>query len=351
MFERTDSFHFLILRNRFPKPQTCQLARKRKVRGILKSVTTTPSNSAPPASSSGKGPGTPPNDGRTPASNTGQTPAPSPVEDAAQTLEEVGALSWQLFAGTLFAIFAYLGELLDLFGRAVKSAIARGVNGGDLARQMSVIGVDTVPIAVMTVGFSGAVLALYTVNTLRTYGVSDLVGGIVALSIVRETGPILAGVVVAARAGSAMTAEIASMKVSEQVDALRSMAISPEEYLVVPRVLGCLIVVPLLTMLANAGGVFGGGIVAVLKGVSWSAYTASIRQLLEPDGSDITKGLLKSVLFGLIVALIGCREGLATEGGAVGVGQSTTRSVVISIVLVFVANFLLSFLLFNRGVS
>ena len=201
----------------------------------------------------------------------------------------------------------------------------------------------------MTVGFSGAVLALYSVDTLQRYGASSLAGGIVSISIVRETGPILAGVVTAARAGSAMTAEIASMKVTEQIDALRTMAVSPIAYLVVPRTLASFFVLPLLTMLANAAGILGGGFVASALGVSWNAYLNSIHTVLWADGRDVTRGLIKTLVFGLIVALVGCLEGLNTSGGAVGVGQSTTRSVVISIVLIFIANFFLSFLLFQSG--
>jgi len=270
------------------------------------------------------------------------------VEDAAQTFGQAASLTSGLVWGTIVAVFSYLGEVTVLLWQAVR-ALRHGINVGDTVRQMSVIGVDTIPIALMTVGFSGAVLALYSVNTLKTYGVSDLVGGIVSLSIVRESGPILAGVVAAARAGSAMTAEIGSMKVSEQIDALRTMAISPVEYLVVPRVLASLIMVPLVTVCADFGGVLGGGIVSAALGVSWPAYLSSIRQLLDPNGADILKGLVKTVFFGVIVALVGCREGLETDGGAAGVGQSTTRSVVLSIVLIFAANFVLSFLLFQSG--
>ena len=291
------------------------------------------------------------NDTDTKAKSAAET-APDAVSAAASdtvhTLEEVGALSARLTFLPLLSIFEYLGELVTLAGQFF-AALRRGVNGPDLMRQMASVGVDTIPIALLTVGFSGAVLALYTVNTLSAYGVSDLVGGIVALSILKETGPILAGVVLAARAGSAITAEIGSMKVTEQIDALRSMAISPIEYLVVPRVLAGIIMLPLVCVCADAAGIFGGGVVASSLGVSVTAYLASVKQLTDPDGGDLFKGMLKTVVFGIIVTLIGCREGLQTGGGAAGVGQSTTRSVVLSIVLVFVANFILSFLLFNGG--
>ncbi len=267
----------------------------------------------------------------------------------AQSLGQGATLIFRLAGKTLLGIVAYLGELVTLLGQTIISV--RGIQIGDLVRQMSTIGVDTVPIALLTVGFTGAVLALYSVGTLQTYGATQLVGGIVALSITRESGPILAGVMVAARAGSAMTAEIASMTVTEQIDALRSMSVSPIEYLVAPRVLASLIMVPMLTMLADIAGVFGGGVFASLFGVSWSPYLSSVRQLMQPDGSDITNGLVKTVFFGILIALVGCREGLATKGGAVGVGRSTTRSVVLSIVLIFIANFILSYLLFRNGLG
>lgn len=273
------------------------------------------------------------------------------AEEVVEVFEEVGQFSFQVVFGTIASILAYLGEVVTLFGEAFRSLLQRGVNTGDLFRQMAVIGVESLPISLLTVGFSGAVLALYSVNTLKTYGAAGLVGGIVALSIVRETGPILTGVAIAARAGSAITAEIGSMKVSEQIDALRSMAITPVEYLVKPRLIASLIMLPLITIFANIAGVAGGAIVAASRGVAWSEYLSSIQQLMEADGSDITKGLLKTVVFGAVIALVGCREGLETEGGATGVGQSTTRSVVIAIVLIFISDFLLTFLLFNKGLG
>lgn len=288
------------------------------------------------------------------ATSEKQTPATSEsvvadvAEEAVQVFEGAGELSVRVARGAIVGTLSYLGEVGILLAQTVR-ALRRGVHAGDLVRQMAVIGVDSIPIALLTVGFSGAVLALYSVQTLVSYGASNLVGGLVAVSIVKETGPILTGVALASRAGSAMTAEIASMKVSEQIDALRSMAISPVEYLVAPRLLACLIMLPLVCLFADAAGVVGGGLVATSLGVSGSAFTASIRLFLEPSGSDIIKGLIKTVFFGAIIAAVGCREGLQTEGGATGVGRSTTRSVVLAIVLIFFANFVLSFVMFGGG--
>lgn len=272
----------------------------------------------------------------------------TPIEEAAYTLEEAGRLSFVVARDIVLGFIGYLGEVILLLLDACR-ALRRGVNLADLTRQMNAIGAESIPLCLLTVGFSGAVLALYTVNTLKSYGAANLVGGIVALSIVRETGPILTGVAIAARAGSAITAEIGSMKVTEQIDALRSMAISPTEYLVVPRLLASVIMLPLVCVWSDAAGVIGGAMVAASNGVSYASYKESLRLLMEPDGSDITKGLIKTIAFGAVIALVGCREGLETSGGATGVGQSTTRSVVLSIVLIFIADFVLTFLLFNSG--
>jgi phospholipid/cholesterol/gamma-HCH transport system permease protein len=277
-----------------------------------------------------------------------QTTTETVLAEAEQAIEEAGHLTFGLVRDVVVSMVSYLGEVFLLLVQSVRG-LRRGVNVGDVLRQMSVIGVESIPISLLTVGFSGAVLALYTVGTLKTYGASGLVGGIVALSIVRETGPILTGVSIAARAGSAITAEIGSMKVTEQVDALRSMAVSPTDYLVTPRLIASLIMLPLVCIWSDVAGVLGGAIVASSKGVSFSAYQESLRLLMEPDGSDVTRGLIKTVAFGAIIALVGCREGLETKGGATGVGQATTRSVVLSIVLIFLADFLLTFLLFNSG--
>jgi phospholipid/cholesterol/gamma-HCH transport system permease protein len=273
------------------------------------------------------------------------------AEEAVEAATRVGQAPFLVFCSLIGTAFAYVGEIVVLFMQTFRFLFTRGLNFGDLVRQMSVIGVDSIPIALLTVGFSGAVLALYTVNTLKDYGQADLVGGIVVLSIVRETGPIFTGIALAARAGAAIAAEIGSMKVSEQIDALRSMAVSPIEYLVVPRLVAAIIMLPIVTICANVAGIWGGGLVAAANGVPFSLYTTSMRLLMDPNGSDITRGLFKTFFFGAIVALVGCREGLETSGGATGVGQATTRSVVIAIVLVFAADFLLTFLLFTRGQS
>jgi phospholipid/cholesterol/gamma-HCH transport system permease protein len=194
----------------------------------------------------------------------------------------------------------------------------------------------------LTVGFSGAVLALYTVGSLTNLGIGNLLGGIVALSIVRETGPLITAVTLIARVGSGITAEIGAMKTTEQVDALRAMGISPVAYLVVPRLIACLIMGPVTTLFGDAAGLFGGGLIAVNQGQTSHQFIDSFRQLLDTNGSDILEGLFKALVFGMLIALIACREGLETKGGAAGVGRSTNRAVVFTIILVFAADFVMT---------
>lgn len=277
--------------------------------------------------------------------NNDETAIEAAAHEVAHAFEEAGQLSSRLLFGSLTRTIAYLGEIFVLLGQTLRGLFTRGVHAGDLVRQMAVIGVESIPIALLTTGFSGAVFALYSASTLVGYGASSFVGGIVGLAITRETAPILTGVVLAARSGSAMSAEIGSMKVSEQIDALRSMAVSPIHYLVTPRLLACLIMLPLVCVLADLIGIVGGAIVGQTQGVPLPTFFQSLRQFLDPNGRDVFQGLMKTIVFGAIIACVGCREGLETAGGATGVGQSTTRSVVISIVLIFLANFVLSFLM------
>ena len=256
--------------------------------------------------------------------------------------EDVGETASKIIRKTFVRSFEYLGELLTLLWRAVRAIFQEGIHLGDLARQLTSVGTESLPIVLLTVGFSGAVLALYTVGSLTNLGIGDLLGGIVALSIVRETGPLITAVTLIARVGSGITAEIGAMKTTEQVDALRAMGISPIAYLVVPRLLACLVMGPIMTLFGDAAGILGGGMIAVNEGQTPLQYTDSFRQLLEPNGSDILEGLLKALVFGTLIALIACREGLETKGGAAGVGRSTNRAVVFTIILVFAADFVLT---------
>lgn len=269
--------------------------------------------------------------------------------EAAEVFEEVGETAAKLARRTIIRAFEYLGEIIVLFWQAIRS-LREGVHLGDLFRQLGVVGTESIPIVVLTVGFSGAVLALYTFSSFNNLGLANLMGGVIALSIVRETGPLIAAITLVARVGSGITAELGAMKTTEQIDALRAMGISPIRYLVVPRLLACLIMVPMVTLFGDVAGIFGGGLVAVNQGQTPRQFTDSFRLLLDPSGSDILEGLSKALVFGMILALISCREGLESKGGASGVGRSTNRAVVFAIILVFAADFVLTWFLKAKAV-
>ncbi len=245
-------------------------------------------------------------------------------------------------------VLTFLGEFLILLWQAIK-AMRGGVNAKDLLEQMASLGVNSVSIALLTTTTSGAVLALYFAPFLKQYGAEGFTGAVVALAIARELGPVLTGVVVAARAGSAIAAELGTMKVSEQIDALRALAVSPIQYLVVPRILAAVIMVPLVCALADAGGIYGGYLLSKSEGVLPTTYLNSMKQFIDP--MDFVKGIIKTIVFGLIIALVGCHQGLATRGGATEVGRATTNAVVLSIVLIYLANFVLTYFMFSVTVT
>jgi len=248
----------------------------------------------------------------------------------------------------VLAALEFVGECAGLLFDAGRRLFTRPFEGLELLRQMSFIGVSSVPIVALTTFFSGAVLALYTSDVLVRYGAQSLAGAAVGLAILREIGPVLAGIMVAARCGSAIAAEIGSMQVTEQVDALRSLNVSPINYLVIPRVVAAVFTLPVLGLVAAFSGVLGGYLVSVATAnVPDSVFLDSVRQFVAP--SDLWKGVLKTAVFGLIVAIVACQQGLGTRNGAVGVGHATTRTVVITMVLIYVVNYFMSAALFRVG--
>ncbi len=240
-------------------------------------------------------------------------------------------------------IFHQLGAIILLLVEAIKELSA--FRSKETIKQCLSLGVLSLPIVLLTLLFTGMVLAVQIAGELTKYGADFTVGAIVAIGIGRELGPVLAGVVLAGRVGAAITAEIGTMRVTEQIDALRCLAVSPVGYLVVPRVIACMTMLPLLNVFGVAVGVGGGMIVASLThGVSSYVFLHSIQVYCVP--SDLYFGVIKSVIFGMIVALVGCDRGLTCTAGAEGVGKATTQSVVYSIIMLFAANYLLSSLLF-----
>jgi phospholipid/cholesterol/gamma-HCH transport system permease protein len=241
------------------------------------------------------------------------------------------------------AFYRFNVELILLLFESIGFIVTGVFNLRHAFQQMSDVGVNSLPIVMMTVGFSGMVLAYYTAVEGLKWGATQYIGGLVALTMFRELAPVIAAIVVAARAGSAMAAELASMVVTEQVDALKAMATSPVEYLVVPRMLASLVMMPILGIFADVVGVAAGCLVAVQVGVPPSAYIESVRRLATHQ--DLLIGLMKMVPFALIISLVSCHQGLATHGGAQGVGRMTTSAVVLSIVLIYAADFMLSLVL------
>lgn len=229
----------------------------------------------------------------------------------------------------------YIGELFILLGQTLRFVFTPG----DPFPEMANIGLYSLPIAVITICFSGMVFALYTASQMERFGLGQYVGGLVGVTMARELAPILASVVVAARVGSAIAAEIGSMKVTEQIDALRSLATNPVQYLVAPRFVACVTMLPVLALFGVVMGTLGGYAVASTQGISRQLYFDSIVQYVTM--SDVVTGLLKTCVFGAIISIVACHQGLSTVGGASGVGRATTRSVVLCIVFIYAADFVI----------
>lgn len=212
-------------------------------------------------------------------------------------------------------------------------------------RQMALLGADSLPIVLMTILCTGMVFSVQTAKEFVRFGASSSVGGIVAIAMARELVPVLTGVVVAGRIGAAIAAEIGTMKVTEQIDALKVMAANPVSYLVVPRFIAIVLMMPVLIVFANLIGNIGGWVVAhYYAGIGTFTYQNSIKTLAEVY--DMVGGMIKGSVFGAIIATVGCYKGLTAPNGAEGVGLATTKSVVLSIILIFITNYFLSVILY-----
>lgn len=228
-----------------------------------------------------------------------------------------------------------------MVGRAFQRAFTKPHYLREILHQMDVIGVGSLVIIVLTGFFTGAVLALQTSKTLTTFGAQSVTGQLVMTSLVRELGPVLASLMLAGRVGSGIAAELGSMVVSEQVDAMRALGTDPLKKLVLPRLAALLVMGPALTLVADMVGAFGGWLVATsMMHVASSVYISSAKVALTYN--DIIGGLIKPMVFGFIIAAVGCRAGLRTHGGTVGVGRSTTQTVVISSILILASDFFLT---------
>lgn len=238
-----------------------------------------------------------------------------------------------------------LGTIAILYADTMKQA-TRKPRIRHILAQMSHLGVDSLGIVALTLLFTGVVFTLQTAHEFIRFGAQSTVGGVISIAIGRELGPVLVGVVCAGRVGAAITAEISTMKVTEQIDALRVMAVSPVNYLIVPRMIACMIAVPILTVFGDIIGVLGGWVVATqYSGISSYVFTNSIKMFATLH--DLTGGMIKAIFFGNVIAVLGCYYGLNCPNGAEGVGIATTKTVVTSIIVIFILNALLTFIIYR----
>lgn len=236
------------------------------------------------------------------------------------------------------------GTQLTLTARTLAWMVRPPYRFGQLLSAMDFIGVQSIFIISLTSLFSGMVLALQAVTMLRQFSAETTVGSFVALSLCREIAPVFTALMVTARAGSAMAAEIGNMRVTEQVDALVTMGVSPVQYLLAPRVLASVLVMPLLAILYICVGMMGAWLVAVVElGVDPGLFIYKIESYIQPN--DYWTCVVKAAVFGFLIAVIACRHGFMAAGGARGVGQATTRAVVDGAVSILVANYFVTTLM------
>ena len=248
-----------------------------------------------------------------------------------------------------------LQDYFILAWNALRFIFARPFYGGDLVQQMDAIGVQSLGIVLLTGFFTGMVLALQSAVQLQTFGASMYMGRLVSASMIRELGPVLAGLMVAGRVGSGIAAQLGSMKVTEQIDALNTLGTDPIKKLVTPRVLASLIMLPTLTIINDFVGIVGGNLIAQFYlDVPTSLYWRTVWEQIASDGfvfrfvpNDFVQGLTKPFVFGGVIAITACYFGLSTSGGTEGVGVSTTRTVVTSSILILVLDYFLTQILLS----
>jgi phospholipid/cholesterol/gamma-HCH transport system permease protein len=234
-----------------------------------------------------------------------------------------------------------LQEISFLIWRALVGLGTKPRYVTEIVRQMDLIGVGSLPIVLLTGFFTGGVLVLQTFPTLQYYSIQNEAGRSVATSLVRELGPVLSALMVSGRIGSAISAELGSMVVSQQIDAMRALGTDPSRKLVAPRLLALVFMLPLLTVAADIFGIMGGGVVAsVIYNQEINVFLNSVRQGITTE--DLIGGVIKPLFFGLLIGSIACYKGLSTTGGTVGVGRSTTNAVVLSSIWVIIFDFFLS---------
>jgi phospholipid/cholesterol/gamma-HCH transport system permease protein len=233
-----------------------------------------------------------------------------------------------------------------LGGQVLIHLISRPLHRRNTIEQMAAVGPESLLIALVTASFVGMVFTIQVTREFINFGAGTAVGGVLALTLARELAPVLTAVIIAGRVGSAFAAEIGTMQVTEQIDALQMLKTDPVDYLVIPRVVACALMLPLLNILSFITGMTGGLLIASnLYGISQTVFLDSARNFL--DVWDLLSSLIKALVFGVLIAVIGSSWGLTTTGGAKGVGQSTTTAVVTALLAIFISNFFLSWLMFQ----
>jgi len=247
---------------------------------------------------------------------------------------------------------AYVGGLAEIFGRSLRllflSPLKRGRTVQRAVHEAMAVGVGAIPIISLITFFVGIIIALQGAYELRRLGATQLVASLVAISITRELGPLVTAIVVIGRSGSAFAAEIGTMRVTEELDALETMALNPVAFLVVPKFLAMAVMLPCLAIWSDLMGILGGA----LFGMAGAGYTFGGYMLATRDAlllRDITSGVIKSLVFGMVITAVGCQEGFATGAGAEEVGRSTTSAVVISILLVVLIDLVFTALFYLAG--
>lgn len=289
------------------------------------------------------------------------TPAPAekaPQEDPDRARsaaeEEEQTPSWakeisEAIGVRLLSPLAELGMLSRMAWETLFWAVRPPYRFRLLIGSMEFIGVGSIFIVGLTGFFMGAVLGLQLVDGFRQFGAESQTGAVVGMAMSREIGPVFTALMVSSRAGSAITTELGSMRVSDQINALITMAVNPVQYLVVPRVLAGLLTVPLLTMLFNVVGMFGAYVVATgLLGIDPGVFLGRMQWLV--DWKDVAQGLVKACIFGVVVTLIACRQGFFASGGAAGVGQATNRSVVHNAIAILALDYLITAIILGQGI-
>jgi phospholipid/cholesterol/gamma-HCH transport system permease protein len=241
-------------------------------------------------------------------------------------------------------------DFFVLTGNALRNIFRRPHYSDDVVLQMDSIGVGSLQIVFMTGFFSGAVMALQMSRALAQYGQVGKTGSLVSLTLVRELGPVLTAIMVAGRNASGMASELGSMKVTEQIDAMRALGTDPVQKLVTPRLIATSVMLPLLVVIADFVGLFGGWVISSLfLDLTSRQYWTSAWQTLE--WNDVLQGLLKPLMFAVVISMIGCFYGLRTTGGTQGVGRATTQAVVTSTVLIFILDLLITKIFVYQGAS